>query len=99
MKALMLYVLFVLIGTALSILVGYYIEREVSSAVSLIVFLAMFFSNFAVAWIATILIMDGTLKKAQGTQDQIEAERIGKAAMATAHQQHLERREASKRAS
>lgn len=98
MKALILYVTFVLIGTAISVAVGYYVERQFSPAVSLIVFLAMFFSNFAVSWIVTILVMDGSLRNAQGTLDQIEAEKVGKAAMATAHREHQERREASRRA-
>lgn len=81
MKALILYVTFALIGAALSVGVGLVIEREMSSALSLIVFLSMFFSNFAIAWILTILVMDGSLKNAQGGQDQLDAERIGKAAM------------------
>lgn len=99
MKALIIYVVFVLLGTALSVAIGYYVEREISSAVSLIVFLTMFFSNFAVSWIATILVIDGNLKNAQGAKDQVEAERVGKAAMATAHREHQERKEASRRAS
>lgn len=99
MKALMLYVLFVVIGSAFSVLVGYYVEREISSAVSLVVFLSMFFANFAVSWIATILVMDGSLSNAQGAKDQLDAERIGKASMATAQREHQERREESKRAS
>ncbi len=86
MKALVLYVTFVLIGVAISIGIGTYVEREVSSAVSLIVFLALFFSNFAVAWIATILVMDGSLKNAQGGSDQREAEKIGRAALITARE-------------
>ena len=98
MKALMLYVLFVLIGSAISVAVGYYVEKEISSAVSLIVFLSMFFANFAVSWILTILVMDGSLKNAQGALDQREAEKIGKASMVTAQKEHHERREASKRA-
>ena len=98
MKALMLYVLFVLIGSAISVAVGYYVEKEISSAVSLIVFLSMFFANFAVSWILTILVMDGSLKNAQGALDQREAEKVGKASMVTAQKEHHERREASKRA-
>ena len=81
MKALILYVTFVLIGAALSVGVGLVIEREISSALSLIVFLSMFFANFAIAWILTILVMDGSLKNAQGGKDQLDAERTGKAAM------------------
>jgi hypothetical protein len=81
MKALVLYVLFVLIGGLISVGVGYYVEKEISSTASLVVFLAMFFSNFAVSWIAVILVMDGNLKNAQGEQDQREIERTGRAAL------------------
>jgi hypothetical protein len=45
------------------------------------VFLTLFFSNFAVSWIATIFIMDGSLNNAWGEQDQLEAERRGRAFM------------------
>jgi hypothetical protein len=79
MKALMLYILFVAIGVAASLFVGFYVERQTSSAVSLIVFLAMFFANFAVAWILTILAMDGTLRDGQGRAGQLDAERQGRA--------------------
>jgi hypothetical protein len=81
MKALVLYVLFVLIGGVVSVGIGYYVEKEVSSAASLVVFLALFFSNFAVSWIAVILVMDGNLKNAQGAQEQREIERTGRAAV------------------
>jgi NADH:ubiquinone oxidoreductase subunit 4 (subunit M) len=52
MKALILYVVFVVIGGLISTAIGYYVEIEVSSTASLIVFLALFFSNFVVSWIA-----------------------------------------------
>ena len=64
MKALILYVGLVIVGAVLSGLLGVYIEHTISSTVSLIVFLACFFANFAVSWIIVIYIMDGTLKKA-----------------------------------
>jgi hypothetical protein len=79
MKALILYVLFVVIGASIAIGIGYTIEREVSSTASLIVFLAMFFANFAVSWIAVILVMDGTLKDGQGRQAQLDIEKSGRA--------------------
>jgi hypothetical protein len=81
MKALILYVVFVVIGGLISVGVGYYVEKEVSSAASLVVFLALFFSNFAVSWIAVILAMDGNLKNAQGAEEQKEIERTGRLAM------------------
>jgi hypothetical protein len=75
MKALILYVLFVAIGAVVAGLIGYYVEINASPAASLIVFLSLFFANFVVSWIAVILIMDGSLKDAQGRQAQIEIER------------------------
>jgi hypothetical protein len=81
MKALILYVVFVLIGALISVGVGYYVEKEFSSAASLVVFLAMFFANFAVSWIAVIYAMDGNLKNMQGEAEQREIEKAGRAAM------------------
>ncbi len=64
MKALIIYVGLVIVGAILSALLGVYLERAISSTVSLIVFLGCFFANFAVSWMIVIYIMDGTLKKA-----------------------------------
>ena len=80
MKALILYVLFVIIGALVATGVGYWIEREFSSTLSLVVFLALFFANFAVSWIAVILVIDGSLKDAQGRQAQADIERAARAA-------------------
>ena len=62
MKALILYIAFVAVGAVLSSLLGVYLEHAFNSTISLIVFLALFFANFAVSWIIVIYIMDGTLK-------------------------------------
>ncbi len=78
MKALVLYVLFVTIGALIAGVIGYYTEIEVSPTASLVVFLALFFANFAVSWVAVILVMDGSLKDADGLQAQIEIERAGR---------------------
>jgi hypothetical protein len=78
MKALILYVVFVTIGSLLSLAIGYFVETELSSTASLIVFLALFFANFIVSWIAVILVMDGSLKDAQGRQAQLDIERAGR---------------------
>ena len=78
MKGLMLYVVFLVCGAALAALISFWVQSQVSSGASLIVFLSLFFSNFAVSWIATIFIMDGSLKNAWGEQEQLEAERRGK---------------------
>ncbi len=63
MKALIVYVLLVCAGDGVAALVGTVIEKNISSTFSLIFFLLMFFANFVICWLATILIMDGTLKK------------------------------------
>jgi len=81
MKALILYVAFVMIGALIATGIGLLIEREVSSTVSLIVFLTLFFANFAVSWIIVILVMDGNLRDAQGRQSQLEVERAARASM------------------
>jgi hypothetical protein len=82
MKALILYVLFVVIGATIAAGIGYYVEKQFSSALSLVVFLALFFANFAVAWLAVILVMDGSLRDAQGRQSQLDIERSGRASIA-----------------
>jgi hypothetical protein len=82
MKALILYVVFVLIGGLISVGIGYYVEVTVSNGASLIVFLSLFFANFVVSWIGVIFAMDGTLKNAQGRQDQLDTERTGQAMVA-----------------
>ncbi len=79
MKALILYVVFVTIGALIATVIGYYTEIEVSATASLIVFLALFFTNFVVSWIAVILVMDGSLKDAHGEQAQLEIERARRA--------------------
>jgi hypothetical protein len=69
------------IGALIATGIGYYVEMEFSSATSLVVFLALFFANFVVSWIAVIFVMDGTLKDAQGRQSQLDIERSGRRAM------------------
>jgi hypothetical protein len=83
MKALIAYVTFVVIGAAISIFVGYFVERHSSPAMSLLVFLTMFFANFFVSWLATILVMDGSLRDAQGRASQRTAEAEGQALAAS----------------
>lgn len=81
MKALLLYILFVVIGAGIAVGIGYVLEKEISSTVSLVVFLALFFSNLVVSWIAVILVMDGSFSDAQGRLAQAEIEKAGRAAM------------------
>jgi uncharacterized membrane protein (DUF485 family) len=65
MKALILYVGLVAVGAIISALLGVYLEKAISSTVSLVVFLVCFFANFAISWIIVIYIMDGTLRKSE----------------------------------
>jgi divalent metal cation (Fe/Co/Zn/Cd) transporter len=85
MKALILYVVFVIIGALVATGIGYWIEKEFSSTLSLIVFLAMFFANFGVSWLAVVFVMDGSLKDIQGRQAQAEIERAARAAANRPH--------------
>jgi VIT1/CCC1 family predicted Fe2+/Mn2+ transporter len=55
-------------GACFPLLSDTFVETEASSAASLIVFLALFFVNFVVSWIGVILVMDRSLKDAQGRQ-------------------------------
>jgi hypothetical protein len=96
MKALILYVIFVVIGASVSIGIGYFVEINVSSTASLIVFLALFFANFAVSWIAVIFAMDGTLKDAQGRQAQLDIERSGRAGIVFREANAMAAREAKR---
>jgi hypothetical protein len=81
MKALIMYVVFVIIGALVASGIGYWIEKEFSSTLSLIVFLALFFANFGISWLAVILVMDGSLRDAQGRQSQLDIERSGRASI------------------
>jgi hypothetical protein len=80
MKALILYVGFVVIGALVAGVIGYYVEINVSATASLIVFLALFFANFVASWIAVIYMMDGSFNDAQGRQAQAEIERRARGA-------------------
>ena len=87
MKALIMYVVFVIIGALVATGIGYWVEKEFSSTLSLVVFLALFFANFAISWLAVILVMDGSLRDAQGRQSQLDIERSGRAALAARQKQ------------
>jgi RsiW-degrading membrane proteinase PrsW (M82 family) len=62
MKALILWAGFVIAWTALGVLISSYIERVTSPEIGTIVLLAMFFSGLVISWIATVFVMDGSLK-------------------------------------
>ena len=74
MKALVIYVTLLIIGLAVAVSTGLFVERYTSSGVSLLVFLLMFFANYAVAWMITLLIMDGTLRSTPAKADRPRAD-------------------------
>jgi hypothetical protein len=77
-KALILFAGFVIASTAAAVLIGSFIERQTSPQVGTIVMLAMFFGGIVVSWIATVLVMDGSLNNFFAEREQIEAERQGR---------------------
>jgi hypothetical protein len=78
MKALILYVGFVIAWTAAGVYIGSLIERQTSPEIGTVVMLAMFFSGLVVSWVATVFVMDKSLNNFFAEQDQIEAERKGR---------------------
>jgi RsiW-degrading membrane proteinase PrsW (M82 family) len=70
MKALILYVGFVIAWAAAGVLIASYIERVTSPQIGTIVLLAMFFSGLVVSWIATVFVMDGSLNNFFAEREQ-----------------------------
>ncbi len=91
MRAL-LYVVFVTIGGLLSVAIGYLVEPEVSMTVSLIVFLALFFANFVISWIAVVLVTNGSRKNVHGREAQLDVEQARQEAMMPWARRSLQRR-------
>ena len=60
-----------------------------SPQIGTVLLLAMFFSGLAVSWIATVFVMDGSLKNFTAEREQLEAERKGKEYMARTNPQGL----------
>ena len=79
--AAILYVVFVTIGGMLAVAIGYLVEPVVSMTASLIVFLAVFFANFVVSWIAVVLVMQGPRKDVRGQAAKSDMEKAGQEAM------------------
>jgi hypothetical protein len=78
MKALILYAGFVVAGTAAAVFIGTLVERQTSPQIGTILMLALFFTSIVVSWIATVFVMDGSLKNFWAEQEQIEAEKNGR---------------------
>ena len=82
MKGLALYAAFVIFCTVGAVLIGEVIESYTSPDIGSIVMLGLFFAGLAVSWIATVLVMDGSLKNFKAEKEQIEAENKGREYMA-----------------
>lgn len=78
----LLYFAFVTIGGLLAVAIGYLVEPLMSMTASLIVFLALFFANFVVSWIAVVLVMNGPLKNVNGRATKSDIEKAGQEAAA-----------------
>jgi hypothetical protein len=85
MKGLLLFVGFVIASTAGAVLPGSLIERQTSPQVGTAIMLVFFFAGIVVSWIATVLVMDGSLDNIYAERDQIEAEKRGREYMARAN--------------
>jgi putative effector of murein hydrolase LrgA (UPF0299 family) len=67
MRALILYAVLVIIGTVVAVLVGLFVESNITDAGSVAVFLALFFGNFYVSWMITKAVVERTLKPDEAT--------------------------------
>ncbi len=77
MKGLLLYAGFVIVSTIAAAVIGSYAATYVSPEIGTIVVLALFFTGLVASWIATVFVMDGSLKNFYAEQEQIEAEKRG----------------------
>ena len=78
MKGLLLYAGFVIISTVAAAVTGSYIAVYASPEIGTMVVLALFFTGLVVSWIATVFVMDGSLRNFYAEQEQIEAEKKGR---------------------
>ena len=78
MKALIVFAGFGIASSAAAVLIGFLVEHQTSSQIDTIVILALFFGGVVASWIATVFVMDGSLKNFYAERDQIEAERQGR---------------------
>jgi multisubunit Na+/H+ antiporter MnhB subunit len=82
MKGLALYAVFVISCTLGAVLIAFSIEHYTSSDIGSLVLLGLFFAGLVVSWIATVFVMDGSLKNFQAEKEQVEAEKKGRECMA-----------------
>ena len=70
---LLLYAGFVIASTVAAVVIGSYIAAYASPEIGTIVVLGLFFTGLVVSWIATVFVMDGSLRNFHAEQEQIEA--------------------------
>ena len=83
MKGLALYAGFVILCTIGAVLIGRFVGTYASTDISSIVMLVLFFAGLVVSWIATVLVMNGSLKNFSAQKEQLEAEKKGREYLAT----------------
>jgi uncharacterized membrane protein len=82
MRGLALYAGFVIFSTVCAVLIGKFIESYTSPDIGSLAMLGLFFVGLVVSWIATVLVMDGSLKNFKAEKEQLEAEKKGREYMA-----------------
>ena len=85
MRALILWAGLVIAWTALGVLISSFLAPQIGT----VLLLAMFFSGLVVSWIATVFVVDGSLKNFTAEREQLEAERIGREYMNRTNPQGL----------
>ena len=83
MWGLALYAGFVIFSTVCAVLIGWSVESYTSPDIGSLVMLGLFFVGLIVSWIATVLVMDGSLKNFSAQKEQLEAEKKGREYLAT----------------
>jgi hypothetical protein len=78
MKGLLLYAGFVIVSTIAAAVIGSFTAAYTSPEIGTIVVLALFFTGLVISWIATVFVMDGSLRNFYAEQEQIEAEKKGR---------------------
>ena len=69
-------------STVCAVLIGKSVESYTSPDIGSIVMLVLFFAGLVVSWIATLFVMDGSLKNFKAEKEQLEAEKKGREYMA-----------------
>jgi hypothetical protein len=78
MRALLIYAGFVIVANVVNVAVASFVQGYISPEILTLLILGWFFTSLVVSWIATVFVMDGTLKNFYAEQEQIEAEKKGR---------------------